>query len=467
MSFIAPSPESKPESPRGNLKTQEESAYNERSWLKRARTTSRKINFGWWVQSYNIPLTCSAILIATTVLSARYYEKLPSHAVSILIIIAILSLCGVACWFFIRKKFEKPEESLVRLEDKLKLKNTLSAAKAGITPWPNAQPDSNTNLDWHLPRTLLPSFLSLSVIVCSFFVPIGSYANNKITPPAPDSLSGIENMLEQLKDDDIIQEDYIEEIEEQIEEIKQQDPTEWFSHSSLEAIDNLTDNHDAAAKDIKENLQSAERALQSLQKHGDKLSATDKENLLNQFAKAVENLDTGNMKPNKELLDQLKKIDPKQLNQLTPEQLNQLRENMRDMANKLKQQQKDSGDKNEDSENDDENGDGDGDGDKESEGWPNGGKGGLGRGPGHAPNLLGNETDKLNTGDFEKLDPKSLENTLPGDLLETSDGEHETDKTDAKIRSGGNTQNKGDGGERVWKNSLLPEEKKALKKFFK
>ncbi|MFT5906436.1 MAG: hypothetical protein ACI9E1_002044, partial [Cryomorphaceae bacterium] len=44
---------------------------------------------------------------------------------------------------------------------------------------------------------------------------------------------------------------------------------------------------------------------------------------------------------------------------------------------------------------------------------------------------------------------------------------HDIDKSNSKIRSGGGTENKGAGGERVWKNSLLPEEKKAIKKFFK
>jgi len=67
----------------------------------------------------------------------------------------------------------------------------------------------------------------------------------------------------------------------------------------------------------------------------------------------------------------------------------------------------------------------------------------------------------------ERLESKDLSNTLPGDLLETTDGEHDIDKTNAKTRSGGSTDNTGAGGERVWKNSLLPEEKKAIKKFFK
>jgi len=81
--------------------------------------------------------------------------------------------------------------------------------------------------------------------------------------------------------------------------------------------------------------------------------------------------------------------------------------------------------------------------------------------------MLGEKSDKLNMSREERLESKDLSNTLPGDLLETTDGEHDIDKTNAKTRSGGSTDNTGAGGERVWKNSLLPEEKKAIKKFFK
>ncbi len=436
------------------------------SWLRKAKSTAKCVNLAWWLQNFNLPLTVIAILSSAIILTARYYEKLPSYFSTIAILTATIAIAGLLVWLYAKRRFEKPEESLVRIEEKMKLRNALSAAKAGVAPWPAPQPEVDNGLKWHLPRTLLPTLGSIAIIVASFFIPIGSYAETIANTPAPSALNDIESKLEMLKDEEIVQEDYIEDMEEKVEEIKQQDPAEWFSHSSLEAIDNLRENHDAAAGDMKENLKNAERALQSLQKHGDKLDQATKENLLNEFGKAVENLDTGNMKPNKELLDQLKKLDPNLLDQLTPEQLDQLRKNMREMAEKLKAQQGEGdGNEGEDGDGEGSNGDGAG-GDEESESDGTG-KGGLGRGPGHAPGLLGKEADKLGLGDAERLEPQDLKDTLPGDLLETTDGEHEIDKTDAKIRGGGNTENIGDGGERVWKNSLLPDEKKALKNFFK
>ncbi len=444
-------------------------AHHEKVWTNHARTLSKKLNLAWWIELLNLPFTIMALLTATAILVARYFEILPTYTVTISYVIFGVTLIGVICWKLSQRQFESADDSMVRIEEKMKLRNALSAAKAGVTPWPEAPSSINAGINWHWPRTLLPSLCSVIVIICAFFIPIGSHAEVIQNQPSPDSRDRLEQALAELKDEEIVQEEYIEEMEEKINELKEQDPSEWFSHSSLEAVDNLSQSHDAASKELQRNMKNAERTLQSLQKHGEKMNQQTKENLLDGFGKAVENLDTGAMKPNKELLDQLKQLDPKQLNQLNEEQLNQLRQNMRQMAEKLKQQNQQENQPREDGE-DGEDGEGDGEnneGDEDENEGQNPGKGGINRGPGHAPDMLGDKADKLKMTREERLESQDLSNTLPGDLLETTDGEHDIDEIDAKIRSGGSTDNTGAGGERVWKNSLLPEEKKALKKFFK
>jgi len=447
-------------------------AYHEKVWMHHARNLSKKLNLAWWIELFNLPLAILAILVAAIILLARYFDQLPANVITINSIVVGFILIGLICWKFSQKKFESSDESMVRIEEKMKLRNALSAAKAGVAAWPEAPVNVNSGIDWHWPRTLFPSIFSCTLIICAFFIPIGSHAEEINNHPSPDSRNKLEQSLAELKDEKIVQEEYIQEMEKKVNELKEESPSEWFSHSSLEAIDNLTQSHESASKEIQQNLKNAERTLQNLQKHGEKMNQKTKENLLDGFGKAVENLDTGAMKPNKELLDQLKQIDPKQLDQLSEEQLNQLRQNMRNMAEKLKQNNEEQGtQKDEEDQGDGKNGNGDdqgtGDGDP-SDGDPNGlGNGGLNRGPGHAPEMLGDEAEKLKMSREERLKSKDLSNTLPGDLLETTDGQHEIDETDAKQRSGGSTDNTGTGGERVWKNSLLPEEKKAIKKFFK
>ncbi len=328
----------------------------EKAWTRHARSISKKLNLAWWVEVLNLPLAITALLAATGILLARYFAQLPSYFITVSSILFALSTICFICWRISRKKFESVEESLVRIEDKMKLRNSLSAAKAGVTPWPEAPVEVDAGVSWHWQRTLLPSLCSVLVIIAAFFIPIGSHAEDLQKHPSPDARNSLEQALKELKEEEIIQEEYIEEMEEKVDELKQQDPNEWFSHSSLEAVDNLTQTHDAASKELQRNMQNAERTLQNLQKHGDKLNQQTKENLLDDFGKAVENMDTGAMKPNQELLDQLKQIDPDQLNQLNEEQLNQLRKNMRNMAEKLKQQQQNEGEK-----EDGDDGDGDGD----------------------------------------------------------------------------------------------------------
>jgi hypothetical protein len=80
--------------------------------------------------------------------------------------------------------------------------------------------------------------------------------------------------------------------------------------------------------------------------------------------------------------------------------------------------------------------------------------------------VLGEEKEKLETGDLESLEAKDLSRSLPGDLLQLQDGEHQVDENATSDGDGGSVGNAGTGGDRVWRESLDPEEQRALKKFF-
>lgn len=83
--------------------------------------------------------------------------------------------------------------------------------------------------------------------------------------------------------------------------------------------------------------------------------------------------------------------------------------------------------------------------------------------------MLGAEGDELETGDMEGLESRDLSNTLPGDLLELQDGEHRIDESKIGVRTGGSVEDLGEGGDLIWKvaPNLHPDEKKALREFFK
>lgn len=70
---------------------------------------------------------------------------------------------------------------------------------------------------------------------------------------------------------------------------------------------------------------------------------------------------------------------------------------------------------------------------------------------------------------MEGLESRDLSNTLPGDLLELQEGEHRVDESQIGVREGGAVEDLGEGGELIWKVApdLHPDEKKALREFFK
>ncbi|RYD31154.1 MAG: hypothetical protein EOP86_18510 [Verrucomicrobiaceae bacterium] len=107
---------------------------------------------------------------------------------------------------------------------------------------------------------------------------------------------------------------------------------------------------------------------------------------------------------------------------------------------------------------------GEGDGDGEGEGM---GRGGVSRGPGTGPLRFEKNESELGTSRLEHLESKDLSRTLPGDNLGTTDTEHQLDKTPTGPSAGGNVASPGSGGDAVWRDRLLPEERRVLRDYFK
>jgi len=251
-------------------------------------------------------------------------------------------------------------------------------------------------------------------------------------------------------------------MKKKVEELREQKEEDWFSHSSLEATDTLKKEHDAQVEKMERELTRADKALANLAKNMNGMSAPEKERLLNQFDQALQGLQNGALKPNSKLLDQLKQLDPKNLGGMNADQLQQLKDNMKKAGQACKDCQG-----NCDGEGDewlDEllDGQGKGESGKDGEGA---GKGAPNRGPGHADGLLGKEGDKVDIGKLTGVESKDLSRSLPGDLLQLQDGEHEVEKNAVGSQAGGDATT-GAGGDRVWKDSLDPDEQKAMKKFF-
>ncbi|MDA0768045.1 MAG: hypothetical protein O3A92_14645 [Verrucomicrobia bacterium] len=444
------------------------------AWQRLAQGVAGKINTAWWLEKLSVPLVVAALTISCGILIARReLPGIPWLEVSLWGGAILLAMAGLA-WLLAKRHFETPERAMVRIEATMKLRNSLSAAQAGVTPWPEAPTKVDDGTNWNWPRLITPLLASAIFIAGSILLPVSARTTgDQPGSDEPQAWKDLEADIETLAEDKTVQEEYLEELEKRIEELRRQDEDDWFDHSSLEATDALKKAHGAEVENLERNLRTAERALNSLQKNAGQLGEGQKQRLLDEFDDALNKMNNGAMKPNKELLDQLGDLDPKNLGNLNQEQLDQLRENMRKAAEKMQGQGGqgqggDNGEKDWLDEMLEENpnpGDGDGDGDGQPGEGP--GNGGVDRGPGTAPGVLGRLGGDTEVGKMEGLESKDLSKTLPGDLLAVIDGEHEVERENIGIREGGNIDDAGKGGDRIWRDSLLPEEKKALKEFFK
>ena len=347
---------------------------------------------------------------------------------------------------------------MVRLESELGMNNALSSAMHGVGAWPEVPKNCRSKMKWQWPRMLLPLLGGLCLLTSAVFIPMGTQLRDSYSADAPKGFTDLVESIEELDLNEVVDEEYIEDIEEKMEQLSEANSDDWFSHASLEAIDSLRESHQNNAAQLEQDLRKSERSLQALSQQAEQLTQKDRERLLNEFGQALQSMDGSAMKPNKELLDKLKGLDPQSLSGMSKEQMDAMRERMREHAERLDHQQKQNGS---------DIGEGPGEMAEGEGGSGEFGSGDIQRGPGHPPGVLGKEKDPLATGEMEGIDPKTLKDALPGDLLDTRSTEHDVDESSSAPQDGGGLKSKSRGGERIWQSELLPDEQKALKKFFK
>ncbi|MBC8127543.1 MAG: hypothetical protein H8M99_10430 [Gloeobacteraceae cyanobacterium ES-bin-144] len=442
----------------------ENADLNRRYWRDQANKVRVRVNLAWWLETLAAPLVVLSIAGAAALLLTR--REFPTVEPSMLLVSTggILVLLALGCFAKARMKFEKTDQSMVRIEAAMHLENALSAAEAKVAPWPSPASEIHAGLKWQWPRLLVPLLGSLALLAAGMWLPVTArQAAQPQSPEEPQAWKQLSAELDQLAKEQVVDETYLEETRKRLDELKTQEEDQWFSHSSLEATDSLKKAHRAETERVERELGRADKALGDLEKNAGSVSQTEKNRLLEEFDQSLQGLQNGAMKPNPQLLEQMRNMDLKNLSDLNPEQLQQLRENLQKNAQGMKKSQG----QGEGEDWDDEllagDQEGEGDGNKPGKGP---GKGGVNRGPGHVPGVLGAESDKTETGEMTGLQAKDLSHASPGDLLELQDGEHDVDRSASTLSSGGNTDATGKGGDRVWKESLDPDEQRVLKRFF-
>jgi hypothetical protein len=433
-------------------------------WMARAKAVRRRVNLAWWLETCSAPLLVFSMVGAVALLWMRrdFPDVNPWKAGAAAAGGVVLLAMGCLAWA--ARRFERVEDSLVRIEASMCLRNALSAASDGVAPWPAPVERIDAGLRWRWSRLLVPLVGSMLLLAAGAWLPVVSpQAAAASTPEEPQSWKQLAAELDHLTKEELADEKYLEETRRKLDELKSREEEQWFSHSSLEATDSLKKAHRAETERVERELGRADKALGALERNAGTGNEAEKNRLMEEFDQALQGLQNGAMKPNPQLLEQMRGMDLKQLGDIPPEQLEQLRENLRKNAEGLQGGEGGEGEWDDELLADDaEGGEGEGNG-PEGEGA---GSGGVDRGPGHAPGVLGKEKDRLKSGEMAGLEAKDLSKAAPGDLLELQDGEHEVDRSSSSITAGGDTQATGRGGDRVWRESLDPDEQRTLKRFF-
>jgi hypothetical protein len=431
---------------------------NRDQWQAEAKRVARQVNFAWWLEALAAPMLVGALIAAAGLLVVRREFALAEPWILGAVVAGGLMILAGGCWLRARRKFEKTEEALVRIEAAMGLKNALTAARAGVAKWPAPVPKVEAGLAWQWPRLLVPPVGALLLLAAGLLIPVTARSGARSDgPEQPQAWKQLDSELDRLVKEEVVDEKYLEETQKRLEELKSQKEEQWFSHASLEATDSLKKSHQAEAERVKQELGRAEKALGELEQHAAGMSPAEKNRLAQEFDQALQGLQSGAMKPDPALLAQMQQLGLKDMKDLKPGDVQKLRENLKRHAEAMKGEKKP------------------GEGEawaeellagEEGEKREGEGNGGVDRGPGHKPGVLGEEKEGLEIGALTGLQAQDLSRALPGDLLELQDGEHDVDTAPTQASSGGATTATGKGGDRVWKDALDPAEQRALKRFF-
>lgn len=443
----------------------------EQYWSKGIKQSRMRINTAWFLTAIARPLGISLILFSALIFYLRWVENQETWILPVVSVLLLGLLVGLG-FYLLRGKWESEAETASRLDDELSLHNQLTVAQQGAAPYPPVK-DLPRLFKWKGMYFLPPLLIGLAAVALALFLPISRAVTEDKQIQEPLAWSQLEEELEELKEEEIVEETYIEEKEKELELLRAQEPEEWYDHSSLEATDHLVENFNEQKANLSEELDRAAQQLEELSSGKGNPGAL--KSAFNEFQEAMEGMENSEMKPNKELLEQLKEISPEGIKQLSAEDIDKLKERLDEASKELCEDCDGEGQGEGQGEGEGEgqgNGEGSGDGElQDGERLPEEGEGGYGNGgindgPGHDKYLYGDTHERLGAEQEGGLETEDLSSFTPGDLLELKDAAPQANEDIKGVRMSGSSDKLGDGGNRVWKQALLPAEQEALKNYF-
>ncbi|WDE96377.1 hypothetical protein PQO03_00140 [Lentisphaera profundi] len=453
----------------------------EEQWKEYFHKLRRKVNTGWFLQSFE-PLFLFSLMSLTAVnLYIKSYQpglinRYP-YLIEILLLL-FLCCCSIGAYFRARKKFFTQEELIIRYDERYHYNCQLLKAYQGDQSWPNL-PDhlpGNFILEWKRNSSFF--LFGILLIAAIYWVPVRVEAI-QVKVQKPIAWIEMEKRIDEMEEDSSLDQSQVEEFKKKLEKLQQEDNKDWFSHSNLEASNSLLDTLNSAHKEHEGKMDEASQLLQQMEALQELIEQTEagnidlSEKMKQKLRDKLDEMDEDWKKNMSQLSSQLLKMRPdlrEKLLKLKPGDyvMNNGQLDKKTLEECLKRLEKKGKCKKC-------GGKGCKPGDQEGEGQCKNGscnaglmivEGGesIGRGGGSSEEIFRDRESARHDTEIEVL--QGEKNGMDGStLLGTSKAEHDLEKN--KYKSGqlsAGTKNTGRGGEAVWKENLLPEEQKLLRR---
>ncbi|MDF3058201.1 MAG: hypothetical protein K0R17_2416 [Rariglobus sp.] len=432
------------------------SATSPHFWARTISGLTVRINGALWLERFSPGAFAVAVAASIAIYALRRLHVATDWGWVLLA--AGLVVAGGVSWLRMRRHRFSRTDARVLLEYRLRLDTGLTAAEAGLAPWPARRPVPAGMLRWRSPAVTGWLGAAAVLVLAGVWLPVPATDSVAVRPiEKPPALMQTEAWLEALSKLDVIEPASVEPLAARAEELSRLSPEKQYAHSGLEAADALREQTSAAMQGLAHALENASAALMPMEQAGSPLTTEQLKSVGERLEAALRGMREGSLKVSPDLLKACEACagNPRAL---TPGEAAQLRKSLAQAGGQLR-------------------------GVRGAEGagaqiagisgivmMPGAapGQGGVNRGPGEAPLSFSDTASDTGPGKTETVSNNDLSRAAMGDLLGTQTGEHDLDPSRAQgITSGGAPAATAAGGEAVWVNRLTPAERAALSSFFK
>lgn len=421
------------------------------AWRRRAWALAARINLGRLLATWTPAALLSSLAAAVALLALRRIggDVAPVWLGLAAVVVVTLAIAALRA----RRRGESLADAFVRLDVALGLHNRLTAAHAGVGPWPPLPARTDAVVRWRLLRAAGPLGLAAALLLAAASVPVSKgTASAPWKPEPPPAWKEIEETLDGLAERELVADEAEKAWEERLNHLRHQPEDTWYGHGSLEAGDTLREQLEMSVRSLGDGLDQAAEALESLPnaQRDRELKAVE-----SRLQGALEGLSASSLPLDRRLLDRLKEVKASSPRSLDLKELSALSQRMREGAGFCKASLRECRP-----------------GDPHCVSWgrgrsARGGNGGIDRGPGSVPLSLDPDAVTLDPTREEGLTNDDLEHAALGDTLGLSRGAHDVDDGAYRGPVAGGSAALGDGGRAVERLPTTPEERRVLERYFR